>query len=142
MLNRRTVVTKLPRLFKPRLAVFFLNFIFKEHFPLHCRSTRHIFTSFFYFFLFFSFCYCSGKRFTFTLVRRGTANVLEGFSDFLTQFFFCYYALNVASEGPRNLQKPSVYEKQCRDILDCCTRWIDSILGELQIFSLASKRYE
>ena len=122
MLNRRTVVTKLPRLFKPRLAVFFLNFIFKEHFPLHCRSTRHIFTSFFLFILFFSFCYCSGKRFTFTLVRRGTANVLEGFSDFLTQFFFCYYALNVASEGPRNLQKPSVYEKQCRVILDCCTR--------------------
>ena len=141
MLNRRTVVTKLPRLFKPRLAVFFLILFSKSIFPCIVEVLVIFLLVFFFFFKFFSFCYCSGKRFTFTLVRRGTANVLEGFSDFLTQFFFCYYALNVASEGPRNLQKPSVYEKQCRDILDCCTRWIDSILGELHIFSLSSKSY-
>ena len=98
--------------------------------------------SFFYFLKFFKVFLLLWKTFYF---YPGTARYCKCPGRFIiffvTQFSACYYALNVASEGPRNLQKPSVYEKQCRDILDCCTRWIDSILGELQIFSLASKRY-
>ena len=122
MLNRRTVVTKLPRLFKPRLAVFLKILFSKSIFPC-IVEVLVIFLLVFYFFLFFFILLLLWKTFYF---YPGKARYCKCpgrfFRFFLSQFFFCYYALNVASEGPRNLQKPYGYEKQCRVILDCCTR--------------------
>ena len=103
MLNRRTVVTKLPRLFKPRLAVFFLNFIFKEHFPLHCRSTRHIFTSFFFFFLIFFILLLLWKTFYF---YPGKARYCKCPGRFFRFFNPIFLLLLCAKCGIRGAQKP------------------------------------
>ena len=102
MLNRRTVVTKLPRLFKPRLAVFFLILFSKSIFPC-IVEVLVIFLLVFFFFLIFFILLLLWKTFYF---YPGKARYCKCPGRFFRFFNPIFLLLLCAKCGIRGAQKP------------------------------------